>query len=1131
MAISSEPFERMRRTPALERLFGSMRNGKNWIIAHLLSIGLVSVLPFVGNNVCAGQTTGTGTINGTVTDSTGAVIARAQVTATQVATGLSRSTRTNSTGFYVLPALRAGTYVLLAESAGFASVQQENIVLDADSTKTVDFSTKVSSQSETIKVTTAPANIETSSGAIGDLISGNQISDLPLNGRNFTQLLTVGTGASSPQTGTRMGTGQEGNPLLSLNGGRINDNAFTFDGILAMDTGGNRGVNVFPPMEAIQEMQVHTSNYTAEIGSYGYGSVNIITRSGGSSYHGDLYEILANNVLDARNYFSTSVAPLLDNNFGYDLGGRVLPRAQGSIARKTFFFWSEGWDKRSGPELTSFTTAPQGTFTALVPTQAMRMGDFSALLPATQLYNPATGDAYRDNIVTNIDSNAIILMNTFIPLPNSKGASNFVVNPRSQTNWTEELIRVDSGVSANDSIMGRFAHDAWSQNQAIMRPDGSNAFPTLGGSIAKPGSNSVLQWTHLSGPRVVNQAEMGFSRNAITQVPDQSAQRPSSLTIPSIFGATSLNVIPSISLGGGYGGFAVTGLTENTNNVYTWRDDVTIQLGRHTLMAGANILRLQKFVRNPYVGQNGSFTFNGSATSQKNATGKGSATGDAFADFLTGYAFQYSEQANVLNGYYFADMYEGYATDNWRISPQLTLDLGLRDTVYQGAPVGGEKFGNLSDFVPSHYSAAQAPIIASNGQVEAGTGNPLNGIITPANQDGLHLPQSLQPARNNIGPRIGFAWTPGRSENTVVRGGYGIFYTWDNDTIQSTIKNPPFSTSALLNSAKGSPLTLESFAGTSTTSPAPALNVFDTRKLYPMIEQYSLTAAHQFPFSTTLSLSYIGNSARHLDQEPNINQPKPGSVPHGVNLNAARPYLGYSSITYDVRSASANYNSMQVDLRRRFHKDLQYGAAYTWSHAFGQQVGQNQYFNENGPTAYDRRQVLTINYLYSEPFFKNGTLAEKVLLAGWEMAGITTFQGGIPFTADLSADPAGVGSSPGSGVGDQSERPNQIARLVYRPRSVAAYFNKSAFLQQTTATFGNESYGAIRGPGLDLWQVNISKNATFEHLTVKFEGEFFNVFNHANFNGLGTTYGAATFGTITSALDPRQIKFKLKVSF
>jgi hypothetical protein len=298
-----------------------------------------------------------------------------------------------------------------------------------------------------------------------------------------------------------------------------------------------------------------------------------------------------------------------------------------------------------------------------------------------------------------------------------------------------------------------------------------------------------------------------------------------------------------------------------------------------------------------------------------------------------------------------------------------------------------------------------------------------------------------------------------------------------------------------------------------------------------MIEQYSLTVEHQLPFSTTLAVSYIGNSARHLDQQPNINQPQPRVSLAGTTLNAVRPYIGYSTIQYDTRSASGNYNSLQVDLRRRMNNGLQYGAEYTWSHAFGQQVGPNQYFNENGPTAYDRRQVLTINYLYELPFCKNSVLWKKALLAGWQVSGITSFQGGLPFTADLSTDPANVGSSPGAGIGDQAERPNQVDKLHYHSRNVQAYFNTSAFSMPAKGTWGNESYGAVRGPGLDLWQMNISKNAKFHGVSGKFEGQFFNMFNHANFNGLGTIYGWANFGKITSALDPREIQFRLKLSF
>jgi hypothetical protein len=389
----------------------------------------------------------------------------------------------------------------------------------------------------------------------------------------------------------------------------------------------------------------------------------------------------------------------------------------------------------------------------------MRTGDFSALLPGKQLVNPANGLPYTNNQVTNIDPNARLLMEQYIPLPNSPGPSNYVVNPNSKTRWREELIRVDSTLGDNDILMGRFVHDSWNQQQAILLPaNTANAFPTLGGSFSKPGFNAVVQWTHLFGARVVNQAEAGFSRNAISQTPGPSLGLPTGLSIPSIYGANSVHVIPTISLGGGYASFGVNGLTENVNNVYTWRDDVTVQTGRHTLKAGANVPRIQKFGFFGYAGQAGTFTFDGSLT------------GNAFADFLTGYAFQYSEQAGVPPTYLFSNMYEGYVTDDWKVTPRLTVDLGLRATVFQGAPDGYEKYDHMSDFVPGLYAAGRAPVIAANGQVVTGTGDPLNGIITPRSKGGLDLPRSLQNTRANWGPRIGFACTPTAAKNQVIRG-------------------------------------------------------------------------------------------------------------------------------------------------------------------------------------------------------------------------------------------------------------------------------------------------------------------------------------------------------------------------
>jgi hypothetical protein len=1055
------------------------------------------------------QSSGIGTLNGTITDASGAVIPAVQVTARQLSTGLTRTTATNSSGFYSLPALRAGEYKIEATAAGFQRTLQNGVVLQSDTTRAINLQLVIGQVTDSTTISAAPPAIETSEGSLGTIVTGTQLNELALNGRNFTQFLSLGTGVSSQQVGQRMGVGQEGNPLTSINGGRVNSNAFTYDGILAMDTGGNRGLNLFPPMEAIQEIQVHKSNYTADIGSFGYGQVNVVTRSGGDQYHGDLYEIFANDAFNARNYFNTSKPPLHDNNFGYDFGGRILPTEKSAFGKGLFFFWSQAFDRRTGPELTSFTSPPQSTFTATTPDALQRAGNFSAL--STKIINPNTGQPYPGNIVTNIDPNATVLLNDYFPLPNSIGSSNYAISPKSQTSWREELIRVDSALSSRDALTARFAHDAWSQQQAILKPS-NQSFATVGGYFSKPGQNAVLQWTHIFSPTLLNQATIGYSRNQITQTPNSNAQRPANLTIPSLYNANINNIIPSITLSG-YSSVGAQGLTNNTNNVYTWRDDVTKQLHTHSLKAGINILRIQKFDRFPYAGQAGSFSFTGSAT------------GNAISDFLTSHAYSYTEQSQVPNVYLFSNMYEVYLQDDWKASPNLTFNFGIRDTVFRGAPNGYEKYDHISGFIPSLYSAASAPTVTPTGTLVAGAGDPLNGIITPGDQKGLDLPRSLTETRNNIGPRVGFAWAPFGSTTTSIRGGYGIFYHWDNDNHENLSSNPPFSQSTTIYNT-----TLTGFGSDAQTLFPPTLAAFDTHKLYPTINQYALTIEKQLPYSTVLAVSYVGNTALHLDQTPNINQPRPNAaVAAGtVNVNTVRPYKGYAAINYDIRSASANYNALQADARRRFKNGFLFEAAYTYSRALGAQVGQSQFANENGPTAYDRTHIFTINYVYDLPFFRGQRSLASSTLGGWEVSGISTFQSGVPVTATISADRAGVGNT--------GQRPNVTGTISYQHGNVNSYFSTANFTQPAFGTFGNEGLNTIRQPGLNSSQFNIAKKATFRlvgdtPITAKFEGEFFNLFNHPGFNGLGTTVGSATFGKITSALDPRNVAFKLKFSF
>jgi Carboxypeptidase regulatory-like domain/TonB-dependent Receptor Plug Domain len=323
------------------------------LVRPLLPLALLAFLVLKMN----GQSMGTGTITGIVSDPSGSAIPSATVTALHLSTHTTHTATTTSSGNYVFTNTPIGDYQITAEVRGFKKFVQEGVHLDADATASINIQLQIGTSQESVTVSAAPPPLQTENGEVGNIVSGVQVSELSLNGRNFSQFVALSPGVSSTQTGRRLGVGQEGNPLLSVNGGRVNSTRFTYDGVLAMDTGGNRGLNLFPPMDIIAEVQVKTSNYSASEGSFGYGSVNVITKAGGSDFHGDLYEVLGNSDLDARNFFDIHRSPFHQNFFGGTIGGPIfIPGHYNHDKNKTFFFVSEGWNQRQGPQLVNFTS-------------------------------------------------------------------------------------------------------------------------------------------------------------------------------------------------------------------------------------------------------------------------------------------------------------------------------------------------------------------------------------------------------------------------------------------------------------------------------------------------------------------------------------------------------------------------------------------------------------------------------------------------------------------------------------------------------------------------------------------------------------------------------------------------------
>jgi hypothetical protein len=1074
---------------------------------------LVAIVVFGAARMSA-QTTGTGTITGRVFDPSGGVIPGATVTARNVATGVVRQTIATAEGAYTLSALLVGEYEVSASHPGFRESISSGVVLSADSTVAVNITMQIGQTVETVQVIASPAQLDTQTSDISQIVSGKQVLDVPLNGRNFTQLLTLGTGVVSSQTGRRMGLGQEGNPLMSINGGPINGTQFTYDGVLAMDTGGNRGLNLFPPMEAIEEVQVHKSNYTADTDSYGYGQVNVITKSGGGRYSGGVYETFGNSALDAHNLNTGQVSPLRQNAFGYTLGGPVVAGHQ-----KLFFFWSEAWNRRVGPQLDSYTTPPVSSYTATVMSPAMRAGDFSELLsqtPAITIVDPVTKAPFPGNRIPpdRLDRNALLLLNAYFPLPNA-GANRYAFDTASETRWREELIRVDYNVNASTTIMGRYTQDSYWQQQDVLKPS-SIVFPSIGATFTKPGKNAVVSLTSVLGSFTLNKVTFGYSRNGITIIPTAGAERPAGLTIPSIFGSNSLKTVPSIQIGNGYSPLQFT-VNDNVNPVFTLRDDFKHQAGSHAVSAGFAFIRTRKNDAYPVSNQQGTFNF------------AGGGTGYGPSNFLLGLASSYTESTGQIPEYFHTYEAAEYVQDDWTARPNLTLNLGLRVEQFPAQNIGPEDYGNISNFVPALYNPARAPTLSSNGQLVPGTGDLLNGIITPGNQKGLSLPPSLLKPRNyNWGPRVGFAWSPGGSSTPmlVVRGGYGIFYTWANSNHETLSSNPPFTRSGNFGST-----TLDNpGAGVGTLAP-PNLQAFDVLGFDPMVQHWSVSVERRLPFDAILAVAYVGNHATHVDQTININQPPAGSVNGAINVNTVRPYRGYGTIMLDTRNGTSRYNGLQVHARRPFTKGQLIEVSYTWSRALQTLVGQDHYLRqpEQGPTNYDRTHVLTINYFYSLPFLRDRDDILGRTLGGWQVGGLTTFETGAPFTVTLTGDPAQVG------VGNTTERPNLVAPVTY-PKTATKWFSTGSFALPASGTFGNEGLNALRGPGLEYWSLVLLKEVPLgggggRPVRVQFAAEFHNLLNHANPENVDATYGGPTFGAIRMYLDPRNIDFRVRISF
>jgi len=854
----------------------------------------------------------TGSITGTVRDASGSVIPGAEVKVDSTAIGLSRTITTNSDGDYLAGGLPAGTYEITVTTKGFKSFSAKNIILQVAEKKRVDVALQLGEISDKVFVEgSSVAQVETQSSDLSGVVTGREISQLELNGRSFVQLVALVPGVSN-QTGQDFGgVGLNQNISFSVNGGRVEYNNWQVDGGNAMDTGSNGTLNVFPSIDAIAEFKVLTSNYGAQYGRNGSGTVEVVSKSGTKNFHGDVYEYLRNEMFNANDFFDNAAGnpkpAYKKHDFGYTIGGPVyIPNHYNSSREKTFFFWSQEWHRERNPF----------GFNQQVPSNAERGGDFTDVCtPAIECpTNPSTGQPFPGNKVP-IDPNAKVLLDALIsPDTIDNGANSFfiksIVEPLT---WRQEMVRIDHNFSSKLRLMGRYIHDTNSSVDPTVSFVG-NPFPTIQTQVGTPGTSFVAHLTATLTPSLLNEFVASYTADKLILVNTGPFQVPSSgFTMTSIFktgsGGQTLAQLPAVSLASGTaygGGFTVNpGFMPwiNSNPVYDYRDTITKIVGPHNLTFGGEFVAAQKNEPSAptSVGLGGVLTFDETSPVS---------TGNSFADFLTGNIASYSQTSAIVKYYYRYKIFEPYFQDDWRLNKRLTLNLGLRISLFgTNRDITKTSF----NFEPSVYKAASntAPTIAGDGSLVPGSGNPFIGFVQcggsggsssvpapilgafPASTvAGTPLPGCIKGHLFNPAPRIGFAWDPKGDGKMAIRGGYGIFFEYGNGneanaeslegtpprvltTSQTLISNGPNSTTACASPNTG----YDCIGGNGgvlfplAVNNEPPANI-QTVAQWPYVQQWHLDVQRELPSHFVATVSYVGSKGTHLTDARDLNQLK-----------------------------------------------------------------------------------------------------------------------------------------------------------------------------------------------------------------------------------------------------------------
>ncbi len=1042
------------------------------------------------------QTLNTGVFLGTVLDPSGAAVPEATVRVVREGTSFERAATTGPDGAFRLLEIPVGRYRIVVEKPGFQRAERSGLELSAGQTLRVDLSLAVGAVTETVQVEARVAQVDTATANVGSTIFGSHVQELALNTRSFTQLVRLQPGVNSMQA-QQPGFGSNTSVPFSFNGGGTSANNWLLDGGRNIDTFNGNNLTMVN-LDAIAEVRIERNAYSAEFGRNAGAQINVITRSGTNEVHGTLFEFFRNDKLDAKNFFAVAKPKNRYNNFGGTVGGPIR-------RDKMFFFVSNEYRR---------IIQSTGTRTAIVPTPEQVAGEFTG---GRVISHPDTREPFPGNRIpaSLLDPNAQILLKNYYAQPTPgfrQGALNFSSSAPDGTKYRSALGRLDYNVSPTLTVFGRYNIDS----TRLDSPFGlfaANAMPGVAASEQAHimyTANGSVNWT--VRPTLLNQFTMAWYHGsmAISTVPFASRTRVAGFNVPRVFDTVtaSAGLIPAISMAQGYAGIQILWPQNISHYTYELIDNVTYIRGRHIIKFGGSIDKENKTQNQSNPNNNGTFTFNGSAT------------GDALADLLVGRAFQYTEDSHHVMGSSRWTNVGLYIQDQFRAHPRLSLTFGLR---WEFFPPEQDRNGTYSFFHPPRFDPRRAAVVQPNGQIVAGTQNFGNGVIV-AGKGALFGYSAFNTTYDSFAPRGGFSYALTRDNLTVLRGGFGIFHDRWSQWVSTMRKNWPFNQSvSIFNTYFSNPA-----LGTRRIFPV-SLSSFNSPWEIPYMMKWSLGIQRQLPAELLIDVSYVGSRGVHLGFAKDINQPQPSvDVAAGrISPNAVRPYPGFAAISTYETTGNSVYHSLQTSLVRRMAGGLTFQGAYTWSRTIDNAVTPLSIYApsraERAAATFDRTHVLTASWVWEIPFTRELQGWRRTAFHGWQVSGIASFHSGTPLTMVISGDRAGVGTS--------GQRPDVVGAATRR-KTLARWFDTTAFAVPALGTFGNAGRSLVRGPGINNWDVSFAKRTPLaENVMLQFRAEFFNLFNHSQFAGVGTTVGAGTFGQVVSARDPRITQLGLRLIF